>query len=109
VLQSSNVETDQTMDIIDAVGNVEQLIAVVGNDTAAISAELTKLHAELQKYDPNATTELQKVKNAEEAAKCGDGAGIVSSLKGVARWVLDFAKEVGTSVVAKIVEKQLEF
>ena len=107
VLQSSNVDTDQAMKDIDAAGDVEQLIAVVGSKTAAISAELTRLHEKLGRYDPNATAELQRVKNAEEAAKLGDGAGVVASLKGVARWVLDFAKEVGTSLVAKIIEKQM--
>lgn len=107
VVQSSNVATDQTMADIEAAGDVQQLIAAIGNDTETISAELRKLHAELVKYDPNATAELQSVKNAEEAARHGDSAGIVLSLKGVARWVVDFAKKLGISVVAKIIEKQI--
>jgi hypothetical protein len=107
VLQSSNIDADQAMKDIDAAGDVEQLIAVVGSETAAISAELTKFHAELEKYDPSATAELQRVKNAEEAAQLGDNAGVVASLKGTARWVLDFAQKVGTSLVAKIIEKQM--
>jgi hypothetical protein len=107
VRQSSNVAADQRMNRINAVGDVEQLISVVGSENEAITAELTKLHEELQKYDANATVEIQRVKNAEEAAKRGDSATVVASLKGVARWVIDFAREVGTELVAKIIEKQM--
>jgi hypothetical protein len=47
------------------------------------------------------------LKNAEEAAKRGDTAGVVASLNGVSKWVLGFAGDIGTSLVAKVIEKQM--
>jgi hypothetical protein len=61
----------------------------------------------LEKYDPNATTELGRVKRTEKAAKENNGAGLVEALKDTAKWVLDFATKIGTSVIAKIIEKQI--
>jgi hypothetical protein len=105
--QKSDIAIEQTMDAVEAIGDVEQLITVVDTQKAAISSELVKLRTELTKYDPNATTELERLKKAEDAAKRGDSAGVVANLKGIARWVLDFSKEVGTTLVAKIIEKQM--
>lgn len=110
VVQKSNVETDQAMSKIDAAGDVQQLIEVVKEiDQGRLEAELTKLHDELKKYDPSATAELERVKNAEAAAKRGDSSGVASSLKGAARWVLEFAQKIGSTVIAKIIEKQMGF
>jgi hypothetical protein len=110
VLQKANVPTEQEMDEIDATGDVEQLIEVAGKiDPKKMEAELTKLHEELKKHDPNATAELQRVGNAEAAAKRGDSSGAASSLTGAGQMVLNLAKELGTSIVAKIIEKQMGF
>jgi len=108
VVQKSNVAVDQTMSRIDAAGDVEQLIEVVKEiDPKELVAELAKLHEELKTYDPSATVELERVKNAESAAQRGDSSGIVSSLKGAARWVLDFSQKIGATIIAKIIEKQM--
>jgi hypothetical protein len=107
VRQISNVEIQQVMEKIEAVGDIEQLIEVVEAEIPPIAAELTRLHAELAEYDPKAIAELQRVKNAEDAAKRGDSSGVVANLRGIARWVGDFATKIGTSLVAKIIEKQL--
>lgn len=107
VVQYANVDVHQTMDDIDAAGDVEQLIAIVQSDTKGIAVELSKLHAKVQEYDASKTEDIQRLKDAEEAAKRGDGTGIVSNLKKVGAWVVDFAKETGTSVAAKVIEKAL--
>ena len=59
----------------------------------------------MEKYDPGAKTELDRLAAAEEAARRGNSAKVVASLKGVGRWVGDFAAKVGVQVVATIIEK----
>jgi hypothetical protein len=105
--QQSNVETEQVMRRIEAVGDVEQLIQVATSNLEALATELKDLIPKLQAYDPNAATEIDRLKQAETAAHAGDGAGFVRSLKGAARWVGDFATKVGASLVAKVLEKQM--
>ena len=100
VRQRSNVETEQTMKQIEAVGDVEQLIQVATSNVEALAAELSALIPKLREYDPGATAELERLRLAEDAAKAGKGDGIVSALKGTARWVCDFATKVGASLVA---------
>lgn len=108
VTQKSNSPADQTMSKIDAAGDVQQLIEVIKEtDPQLLKAELSKLYEGLKKYNSNATSELQRVKNAKSAAERGDSSGVASSLKGTARWVLDFAEKIGSSVIAKIIEKQM--
>jgi hypothetical protein len=109
VEQRSNVAVEQLMRNIDASGDVRQLIDIAATNLDVIAAELVKLRAELQRYDPGATAELSRLEKAEAAARAGDSSGVVESLKGAARWVVDFATKVGTSVVAKIIEKQMGF
>jgi hypothetical protein len=105
VRQASDAPANQTMKDVAAIGDVEQIINEGGLDT--IAAELQKLQTELAKYDPNATTEIARLKAAESAARQGDKVGVAENLKGAARWVLDFATKVGTTVIAKIIETQL--
>lgn len=107
VVQVANAAARQTMEKIDAAGNVEQLIKIVGNETAAIASELEILRSKLITYDPNATAELDRLEKAHRAAERGDSSGIVSSLRGAGRWVVDLAKDAGASIVAEIIEKQM--
>jgi hypothetical protein len=107
ISQRSNVETEQKMQQVEASGDVEQLIQIATSHMEAIAIELRELIAKLQAYDPNATAEIDRLKRAEAAAQAGDTHAVVSSLKGAARWVIDFASKVGTSLVAKILEKQM--
>ena len=107
VEQQSSAAADQTMRKIDAAGDVHQIIEITSANMKTIEDELTKLRSALEKYDPNATTELARIKSAEKAAKEGNGAGVVEALRDTAKWVLDFATKIGTSVIAKIIEKQI--
>jgi hypothetical protein len=109
VKQQSNVETEQVMRRIEAVGDVQQLIEVATSNLAALAAELKDLIPQLNAYDPNALAEIGRLKRAEAAANAGDSHGFVGSLKGTARWVGDFATKVGASLVARVLEKQMGF
>jgi hypothetical protein len=107
VKQQSNVETEQVMRRIEAVGDVQQLIEFATSNLAALAAELKNLIPQVRAYAPNAVAEIDRLKQAETAANAGDSQGFVSSVKGIARWVGDFAAKVGASLVAKILEKQM--
>jgi flagellar motility protein MotE (MotC chaperone) len=107
VRQQSNISVDQVLERIDAVGDVEQLIEVATSNLDAAAKQLAKLRAEIQKYDPKATAELDRLAAAETAAKSGDGAGVIANLKGLGKWVSDFASKIGAAIVARLIEKQM--
>jgi hypothetical protein len=106
VEQRSDIVVEQTMRAVEAAGDVRQLAKVAGANFDLIASELATLRDEIQRYDPKASIELQRLGHAEQAARSGNGEGIVENLRGVARWVIDFAAKIGVSVVAKILEKQ---
>jgi D-arabinose 1-dehydrogenase-like Zn-dependent alcohol dehydrogenase len=107
IIQKSNADTVQLMNKINAAGNVQQLIELIGSHTETIAAELETLRLRLRQSDPSATADLERLNKAHEAAMRGDSSGIVSSLCGVGKWVISFAREAGTSIIADMIEKQL--
>jgi ParB-like chromosome segregation protein Spo0J len=109
VEQRSSISTDQLMRGIDAAGDVRQLVEAAGTDLKVIADELAKLRTELHRYDPSAATVLERLERAEAAARSDDSEGVLMSLLGMGRWVLDFATKIGASVVARIIEKQMGF
>jgi len=108
-VQLSKGQAKQLMSNIDAAGDARQMIDIVHANLGAIEAELTKLRSEMQHASPGATAELKRLEKAEVAARKGDSSGAVENLKGAAKWVVDSATKVGTSVVAKLIEKQMGF
>jgi hypothetical protein len=107
VKQKSDIPAEQFMEQIEAVGNVVQLLEVVTRNLDTVRSELKELLSKLEAYDPNAAAELDRLRNAVVAAEAGQSQQMLAALKGTARWVADFATKVGTSVVAKILEKQI--
>jgi hypothetical protein len=78
-------------------------------DIVALSGELSKLRIEAQKRarsskEIRATAELAE---AEEAAQKGDKKLVIEKLKNAGEWVLGVAKEIGTSVAAKLLAQTL--
>jgi ParB-like chromosome segregation protein Spo0J len=107
VTQRSSHTSEQMMRGIEAAGDVQQLIEAADGDLDVIAAELEKLRLEMRKYDPTATVELNRLEKAEAAARAGNSSGVLNHLKGAGRWVVEFGTKVGTSIVAKIIEKQI--
>lgn len=56
---------------------------------------------------PEHFTALAELTVAEEASKTKDGNKVVKSLLTAGKWVLDAAKDIGTNVVAEIINKQM--
>jgi len=56
---------------------------------------------------PEHFTALAELTNAEEATKSKDGNKVVNSLLKAGKWVLDAAIEIGTSLIAEIINKQI--
>jgi hypothetical protein len=107
VTQQSSDGTEQIMRLVEAAGDVQQLIEVTGRNTSVITLELEKLRLEIQKYHPAAIEELTRLKDAEKAAHAGDSSKVLEHLKGTGRLVGDFAAKLGTSIVTKLIEKQI--
>jgi hypothetical protein len=74
-----------------------------------LGSELTKLKQELisKATLPEHYIAIGEVANAEEATKSKDGNKVVKSLLTAGKWVLDAATDIGTSVVAEIINKQM--
>ncbi|GAB3727206.1 hypothetical protein GCM10027594_09140 [Hymenobacter agri] len=74
-----------------------------------LSSELAKLKQELisKATLPEHYIAISEVANAEEATKNKDGNKVVKSLLTAGKWVLDAATDIGTSVVAEIITKQI--
>ena len=61
----------------------------------------------MQKGHHIAAAELDQLEEAESAARAGETSRVLDYLKGAGSGVIEFASKVGTSVVAKLVEKQV--
>ena len=74
-----------------------------------LGSELVKLKQELigKATLPEHYIAIGEVVNAEEATKSMDGNKFVKSLLTAGKWVLDAATEIGTNVVAEIINKQM--
>ncbi|OSZ79431.1 hypothetical protein CAP35_14610 [Chitinophagaceae bacterium IBVUCB1] len=74
-----------------------------------LSSELAKLKQELigKATLPEHYIAIGEVANAEEATKNKDGNKVVKSLLTAGKWVLDAATNIGTNVVAEIINKQI--
>ena len=107
VEQRSATPVRQTMDTIDAAGDVRQIIESAG--PGALAAELTKVLGALKAYDPAATAVADKLTAAATAAQAGDAAGAAGHLRGIGKWVGELATKVGASLVAHVIEKQAGF
>lgn len=78
-------------------------------DLLALSQELSRLRSEAQKRantpeELRATAELAE---AEAAAKAGDKSKVIEKLKLTGKWMLGVAKDIGTSVAAKVIAHSL--
>jgi hypothetical protein len=71
--------------------------------------KLTALEDEAAKraQTPEQHEAVQKVREAKEDAKKGDRSGVVSKLRAAGEWIGQIAKELGASVIAKVIEGQL--
>jgi hypothetical protein len=107
VEQRANVPVEQVMDQIDAAKDVRQLIDVASANLDLIAGQVSTLRTKLEEYDPKASVELGKLAAAETAARSGDSGNLLANLKGLARWVADFASKIGVSVVSKLIEHQI--
>ncbi len=82
--------------------------SISGVDMQSLAGELRTLREEIQRRAAS-TGELDSLVNvvqAEKAAQAGDGSTTVKRLASAGKWVLDIAKELGASVVAKLIEGQ---
>jgi hypothetical protein len=107
VEQRSDAAIQQTMKSIEAAANVKQIVEIAGADFDVIARELATLRDEIHKYDPKASIEVKQLGYAEQAARSGNAEGIVENLRGMGRWVVDFASKIGVSVVTKVLEKAI--
>ena len=94
--------------------NTTQQIIVIGQeneeiDLLALVPLLSDLRAEAIKKAsaPEDYKAIGDIKAAEEAAAKGDKPTVLASLKSAGNWTLGIAKELGASVVVKLIEHQL--
>lgn len=107
ITQQSGVPAMQAMDDIDAAGDVGQVIMEAGIDPERLAADLLRLRDAVAAFDPRATVELTRLDAAGDAAQQGDGAGALTRIQGLGRWVGKLAADIGAEVLAKIIEKQM--
>jgi hypothetical protein len=107
VEQRAGVSAIQTMDDIDASGDVQQIIDASGGNLDAIAAQLAILIPKIKDYAPNATREVESLQKAEAAARSGQTAEMLAALRGAGKWVIRLARDVGAELVAKLIEKQI--
>jgi hypothetical protein len=107
VSQRSTARISQTMDDVDAEGDVQQIIEEAARDPAIVAEQVKKLRDAVHAFDPNAAVELARLDAAEEAARRGDSSGAIASLEGLGRWVVKIATDIGAATVAKLIEKQV--
>jgi hypothetical protein len=71
--------------------------------------QLSTLEAEAARraQTPEQKQAVERVAEARVAAEKGNRAGIVAKLKSAGGWIGEIAKELGSSVIAKIIEGQL--
>ena len=74
-----------------------------------LSRELERLRTEASKRakTPEQSTIVAQLEEAEGAAKSGDRNKTLEKLKAGGAWILEIAKEIGTNVVAKLIESQI--
>lgn len=48
-----------------------------------------------------------KIADAEQAAKSGDGPGVIKHLKGIGKWVLEVSTNLGTNIVTELIKKSM--
>jgi hypothetical protein len=75
-------------------------------DLAKLAAELATIQAEAKSRAATADqfSSLANLASAREAAEKGDGPTVMEHLKRAGKWIWELAKEVGTSVAAKVIE-----
>jgi hypothetical protein len=97
---------------VGTVWNVETL-NLVGNDGARealnVHQEITNLRSEAEKraQTPDQHEAVKRLAEAEAAAKSGPPSKVVEKLKAAGGWIAEIAKELGSSVIAKLIEGQL--
>ncbi len=78
-------------------------------DLLALSQELSRIRSEAQKRatTPDELRATAELAEAEEAAKGGDKSKVIQKLKLAGEWILGVAKDIGSSVAAKVIAQSM--
>ena len=91
----------ETLNLIDRNGASEQL--------HNLPQQLLELENETAKRAQTAEQReaVKRIHEAKEEARGGSESGVIEKLKAAGGWAAEIAKEIGASVIAKIIEGQL--
>jgi len=97
---------------VGTVWNVETLNLVGDNgvrEVVNLRQEISALKSEAEKRARTADQHeaIKKLGEAEVAAQSGTPSKVVEKLRAAGSWIADVAKELGSSVIAKLIEGQL--
>jgi hypothetical protein len=104
VEKEGNLEVKQTFrGPVGTVWNVETLNLVGDNGVR----EVVNLRQEKRARTADQHEAIKKLGEAEVAAQSGTPSKVVEKLRAAGSWIADVAKELGSSVIAKLIEGQL--